>query len=162
MRKIFIASDHAGFALKQILVQYLQSEGHDVTDMGPETLNEDDDYPELILPCAHAVAQSEGVALGRVIGSSGQGEAMVANRVPTIRAAVFYGEGKAVHTVDAEGTSAEDGFDIVRLARMHNSANMLSLGARFVTEEQAKKAVAVFLTTPFSTKERHQRRIAEF
>ena len=162
MRKIFIASDHAGFALKQILVQYLQSEGHDVTDMGPETLNEDDDYPELILPCAHAVAQSEGVALGIVIGSSGQGEAMVANRVPTIRAAVFYGEGKAVHTVDAEGTSAEDGFDIVRLARMHNSANMLSLGARFVTEEQAKKAVAVFLTTPFSTKERHQRRIAEF
>ena len=162
MRKIFIAADHAGFALKQILVQYLQSEGHDVTDMGPETLNEDDDYPELILPCAHAVAQSEGVALGIVIGSSGQGEAMVANRVPTIRAAVFYGEGKAVHTVDAEGTSAEDGFDIVRLARMHNSANMLSLGARFVTEEQAKKAVAVFLTTPFSTKERHQRRIAEF
>ena len=162
MRKIFIASDHAGFALKQILVQYLQSEGHDVTDMGPETLNEDDDYPELILPCAHAVAQSEGVALGIVIGSSGQGEAMVANRVPTIRAAVFYGEGKAVHTVDAEGTSAEDGFDIVRLARMHNSANMLSLGARFVTEEQAKKAVAVVLTTPFSTKERHQRRIAEF
>ena len=162
MRKIVIASEHAGFALKQILVQYLQSEGHDVTDMGPETLNEDDDYPELILPCAHAVAQSEGVALGIVIGSSGQGEAMVANRVPTIRAAVFYGEGKAVHTVDAEGTSAEDGFDIVRLARMHNSANMLSLGARFVTEEQAKKAVAVFLTTPFSTKERHQRRIAEF
>ncbi len=162
MRKIFIASDHAGFALKQILFQYLQSEGHDVTDMGPETLNEDDDYPELILPCAHAVAQSEGIALGIIIGSSGQGEAMVANRVPTIRAAVFYGEGKAVSCVDAEGTSAEDGFDIVRLARMHNSANMLSLGARFITEEQAKKAVAIFLATPFSTKERHQRRIAEF
>ena len=162
MRKIFIASDHAGFALKQILVPHLISLGHDVADLGPDTLNPEDDYPELILPCATSVADSEGVALGIVIGSSGQGEAMVANRVPTIRAAVFYGEGKGIQTTDAEGTSAQDGYDIVRLARMHNDANVLSLGARFITEEQAKKAIELFLSTPFSTKERHQRRITEF
>ena len=162
MRKIFVASDHAGFALKQILIPYLQAAGHEVTDMGPESLNLDDDYPELIMPCAHAVADSEGVALGIVIGSSGQGEAMVANRVPGIRATVFYGEGKGIECVDAEGAPAEDGYDIVRLSRMHNSANILSLGARFITEDQAKKAVDIFLATPFSTKERHQRRIAEF
>jgi ribose 5-phosphate isomerase B len=162
MRKIFIASDHAGFELKAALVPYLQALGCEVEDLGANELVPEDDYPVLIAPCAEAVASSEGTALGIVIGSSGQGEAMVANRTPTIRAAVFYGEGRGVATVDAEGTSAEDGFDIVRLARMHNGANVLSLGARFITEEQAKKAVDVFLHTPFSTKERHQRRIAEF
>ena len=161
MRKVFIASDHAGFALKQILIPYLQTLGHEVTDMGPETLEMDDDYPVLVTPCAEAVAQSEGIALGIVIGSSGQGEAMAANRIPTIRTAVFYGEGRAVSGVDAEGTPATDGYDIVRLARMHNDANVLSLGARFITEDQAKKAVETFLGTAFSTKERHQRRISE-
>ena len=161
MRKVFISSDHAGFALKQILIPYLQTLGHEVTDLGPATFEADDDYPMLIMPCAEAIAQSEGIALGIVIGSSGQGEAIAANRIPTVRAAVFYGEGKAVSGVDAEGTPATDGYDIVRLGRMHNDANVLSLGARFITEEQAKKAVEIFLNTPFSTKERHQRRISE-
>jgi ribose 5-phosphate isomerase B len=161
MRKVFIASDHAGFALKQVVVGYLQELGHEVTDIGPAALEPGDDYPVLIYPCAEAVAQSEGIALGIIIGSSGQGEAMVANRVPTIRAAVFYGESHASGGVDAEGTPGTDGYDIVRLARMHNSANILSLGARFITEEQAKRAVEIFLTTAFSTNERHQRRVTE-
>src|SRR5665213_3544602 len=116
MRKVFISSDHAGFALKQILIPYMQTLGHEVTDMGPASFEAEDDYPVLIEPCAEAVAQSEGISLGIIIGSSGQGEAMVANRTPTIRAAVFYGEGHASATVDVEGTPAVDGYDIVRLA----------------------------------------------
>jgi ribose 5-phosphate isomerase B len=162
MRKVFIASDHAGFELKKALVPYLQSLGCEVEDFGASELDPEDDYPVLIQPCAEAVAASEGVALGIIIGSSGQGEAMVANRTLGIRAAVFYGESRASSVVDMEGTPAQDGYDIIRLARMHNSANILSLGARFISEEQAKKAVDLFLHTPFSTKERHQRRIAEF
>ena len=161
MRKIFIASDHSGFALKELLVGYLQTQGHDVVDMGPVTLEDGDDYPVLINPCAEAVAQSEGIALGVVIGSSGEGEAMVANRIPSVRATVFYGEGRATASVDAEGSPATDGYDIVRVARMHNDANILSLGARFITEDQAKKAVDIFLSTAFSTNERHQRRVVE-
>jgi ribose 5-phosphate isomerase B len=162
MRKVFIASDHAGFALKQTLVAYLQESNYEVVDTGPASLEPDDDYPLLIAPCAQAVADSEGAALGIIIGSSGQGEAMVANRTSGIRAAVFYGGGKAAASVDIEGTPATDEFDIVRQARIHNCANILSLGARFIDEETAKKAVDIFLTTPFSTLERHQRRIAEF
>ena len=162
MRKIFIAADHAGFALKGVLIPYLQALGNQITDLGAFALEEGDDYPLLIEPCARAVAESEGTALGIVIGSSGQGEAMVANRTSGVRAAVFYGQGRAVATVDAEGSSAQDGFDIIRLAREHNDANILSLGARFISEDDAKKAVEIFLNTPFSTKERHQHRIAEF
>jgi ribose 5-phosphate isomerase B len=172
MRKIFIATDHAGFRLKEALIPYIgtleggeqgrgEGEQYEVVDIGAYELYSKDDYPLLIKPCAEAVASS-GSALGIIIGSSGQGEAMVANRVPHIRAAVFYGEVKAPSAIEEEGTQAEDGFDIVRLARKHNDANILSLGARFISEETAKKAVAVFLSTPFSTEERHQRRIAEF
>ncbi len=162
MRKIYISSDHAGFALKQVLVEHLKTLGHDVEDLGPSSYEPEDDYPLLITPCAEAVASSQGVALGIIIGSSGQGEAMVANRMPGIRAAVFYGEGKGLETVDVSGKPAQDGLDIVRLARMHNAANILSLGARFMSEDLAKKAVETFLSTAFSTEERHQRRIAEF
>jgi ribose 5-phosphate isomerase B len=162
MRKVFIASDHAGFALKQTLIPYIQSLNHEVEDLGANSFEPDDDYPLLIMPCAEAVVQSQGAALGIIIGSSGQGEAMVANRVPTIRAAVFYGEGKGTETVDVQGAPAQNGLDIVRMARMHNCANILSLGARFINEDLAKKAVEVFLSTPFSTEERHQRRIAEY
>ena len=162
MRKVFIASDHAGFELKAALIPYMESLQCEVEDLGAHEFDHEDDYPVLIAPCAEAVASSEGTALGIVIGSSGQGEAMVANRTPTIRAAVFYGESHAPAALDIEGTPAQDGYDIVRLARMHNGANVLSLGARFITVDQAKQAVDIFLHTPFSTKERHQRRIAEF
>jgi ribose 5-phosphate isomerase B len=162
MRKIFIATDHAGYPLKEALVPYIGSLGYEVEDLGAHELSPEDDYPLLIKPCADAVAASNGSALGIIIGSSGQGEAMVANRVPYIRASVFYGEVKAPGNVEEEGTPATDGFDIVRLARKHNDANMLSLAARFMSEETAKKAVELFLSTPFSSEERHQRRITEF
>ncbi|MBU0750214.1 RpiB/LacA/LacB family sugar-phosphate isomerase [Patescibacteria group bacterium] len=160
MQKVFIAADHAGFALKESLKPYLIAGGYSVEDIGASEFESTDDYPDYIVPCARHVADTEG-AFGIVIGSSGHGEAMAANRVPGIRASVFYGPATAA-VYEAEGTGGKDGCDIVRVARQHNNANVLSLGARFITPEQAREAVLAFLTTPFSEGERHLRRIAKF
>ncbi len=143
-KHICIASDHAGFALKQVLIDILSDEGYQVEDMGPSILNPLDDYPDYIFPLAQKIA-GEKQALGIVIGASGQGEAIAANRVPGVRAAVYYG-----------GPS-----DIVRLSREHNDANVLSLGARFLSQEEAEAAVRLWLATAFSEAERHVRRIAK-
>lgn len=143
--KVFFASDHAGFALKQALVPYVQSLGHEVEDLGPFELVATDDYPEYIGPAARAVARSMG-ARGIVVGKSGQGEAMCANRVQGIRAAVFYG-GK---------------LEVVTLAREDNDANVLSLGAGFVSVEEAEAAARLFLSTDFSNDARHVRRLSKF
>lgn len=140
--KVYLASDHAGFELKQKLMDFLAAGGHQPVDLGPESLNPQDDYPDFIEPLARQVAGEVGV-FGIAIGGSGQGEAMAANRVQGARATEFYG-----------GT-----MDVVRVSREHNNANILSLGARFVSEAEAKEAVTLFLGTPFSDEERHQRRI---
>jgi len=137
---IYIAADHAGFYLKKQLIQYLKIKGNEVEDMGAFELNEDDDYPDLIIPCAQKVA-GESDSVGIVIGGSGQAEAIAANKVRGVRAAVFYGP------ILPHG-----------LTRMHNNANVLSLGARFLTGDEAKKAVSVFLESEFEDG-RHQRRI---
>ena len=160
--KVFIASDHTGFLLKQSLIEHIRdSLAYEVEDMGALELDPDDDYPDMVLPCAEKVATTPG-SLGIVIGGSGQGEAMVANRVKGARAAVYYGNAAAIGPVDAEGAPALDGYDIVRLARAHNDANVLSLGSRFVSEDDAKEAVRIFLESPFSGNERHVRRIGKF
>ncbi len=140
--KIFLASDHAGFELKHTLAEFLKGEGHEVLDMGPDVLNLEDDYPDFIEPLAKRVAAEEG-SFGIVIGGSGQGEAMAANRTEGVRAAEYYG----------------GPLDVVKLAREHNNANVLSLGARLISVEEAKSAVSIFLSTPFSGDERHERRI---
>lgn len=140
--KILLASDHAGFELKHALVAYLGLLGHEAVDMGPHTLDPADDYPDFILPLARAVAQEEE-CLGVIMGGSGEGEAMAANRVPGVRAAVYYG----------------GSLDIVKLAREHNNANVLSLGGRFLSSGDAEAALRTFLDTPFSGDERHVRRI---
>lgn len=159
--KVYIATDHTGYILKNTLVDYVRDVLlYEVEDLGAHTLNPDDDYPDLIRPCAQKVA-SENEALGIVIGGSGQGEAMAANHVKGVRAAVFYGQARATGAVDAEGAPSLDGYDIVRLAREHNDANILSLGARFVTDEDAREAVRIFLETPFTGADRHARRIAK-
>jgi ribose 5-phosphate isomerase B len=106
------------------------------------------------------VAATPG-ALGIVIGGSGQGEAIAANRVPGARCALYYGQAHATGPIDAAGAPALDGYDIVRLAREHNDANVLSLAARFLTEEDAKEAVRIFLEAQFTAEERHVRRIAK-
>lgn len=159
--KLYIASDHTGFALKGELASYVRMLGYEVEDMGAHELVPDDDYPDLITPVAERVAVTPDT-LGIVIGGSGQGEAMAANRVKGVRCALFYGPAKAVGAIDAEGAPSLDAYDIVRLTREHNNANVLSLAARFVDLETAKEAVRIFIETPFTAQERHLRRIGKF
>lgn len=156
MPKVYFAGDHAFFALKEVLMEQVRSMGHEVEDVGAHAYDAEDDYPDFITPCAKKVAETRD-SFGIIGGASGQGEAMVANRVKGVRAAVFYGEPPSPQT-DATGAV----LDLISSARVHNDANVLSLGARFVSVEEAKRAVTKFLTTPFSDAERHIRRIKKF
>ena len=140
--KVYFASDHAGFEMKEKLKEYLKGEGYEVEGLGDFVYNENDDYPDFISKAALAVAQDPD-SKGIILGGSGQGEAIAANKIKGIRAAVYYGGPE----------------DIVKLSREHNDANMLSLGARFLSQEEAQKAVDLWLKTPFSEEERHKRRI---
>jgi len=159
--KIYLAGDHAGFRLKTALLGHLPMLGHDVEDIGPATLDPADDYPDYVTPLAERVAAEPG-ALGIILAGSGEGEAMCANRVKGVRAAVYYGKMRVSEALDVEGAKGEDGFDIIRLVRKHNNANILSIGARFVSPDEADEAVRVFLSTEFSTDERHARRLGKF
>lgn len=179
---IFIASDHAGFELKEYLREALSEIGHRVIDCGAYAFREDDDYPVFIQKAAKAVSEAEQLKAGEedapnyeavpyevidlqhtpahetkvsdiaetrgiVIGGSGQGEAIVANKIPHIRAALCYG-----------GQRAEE---IVKLSREHNNSNILSLGARFIEADQALELTLLWLNTEFSGDTRHVRRIHE-
>lgn len=155
--KIYFASDHAGFALKSELVEYVQTLGYETEDMGAHSLDADDDYPDFVTLLAKRVAEDPN-ALGVIIGGSGQGEAMCANRVRGVRATVFYCHPRCRDVVRPDINNGE----IVRLMREHNNANVLSLGARFVSIDDAKIAVKLFLETPFSDSPRHARRLAKF
>ncbi|HVW82892.1 MAG TPA: RpiB/LacA/LacB family sugar-phosphate isomerase [Candidatus Paceibacterota bacterium] len=159
--KIYLAGDHAGYRLKAALAEHLPILGHEVEDLGPHELAPADDYPEYVTPLAERVAREPG-ACGIVCAGSGEGEAMCANRVKGARAAVYYGRMRVTEALDAEGAASEDGYDIVRLARRHNDANILSIGARFVPPAEADEAVRIFLATEFSSDPRHARRLAEF
>ena len=139
--KIHIATDHAGLELKNIIRDYLINKGHDVTDHGAHKYDALDDYPDFIFPCAHPVA-ADPESRGIILGGSGQGEAMAANRVKGCRAAVFY-NGPA---------------EIVKLSREHNNANILSLGTRFISEDKIYDVIELWLEEPFEGG-RHIRRI---
>lgn len=141
--KTYLATDHAGFELKERLLLYIKELGFEAIDRGAHSYEADDDYPDYITLAARDVSSDPDNARGVVLGGSGEGEAMVANRFSGVRAAVYYG-----------GAT-----EIVTLSREHNNANVLSLGARFLSEEEAKEAVRLFLTTPFTGEERHARRI---
>lgn len=143
--KIYLAADHAGYNLKEKIKSFLEEKGYDVQDFGAFEYEKGDDYPDFISKAAEAVSKdSESRAI--VLGGSSQGEAMVANRYKNVRAAAYYG-------------GAEE---ILRLTREKNDANVLALGARFLDEEEALRAVEFWLDTPFSGDERHVRRIAKF
>ena len=154
---IVLASDHAGFEQLKQLQNFLESLGHKCHNFGPVALTPDDDYPDFIFPAAKAVA-SGGCERGIIIGRSGQGEAMTANRIKGVRCAVFYGPAVARRVVDAHGRSSHDPYEIIRLSRQHNDSNMLSLAASFVSFEDIKIVVKLWLETPFSGESRHERR----
>ena len=139
--KIHLATDHAGLDLKNTIKEYLSDKGYDVTDHGAHEYDALDDYPDFIFPCAHAVSEDSN-SRGIILGGSGQGEAMAANRIKGVRAAVFYG-----------GTE-----EIIKLSREHNNANILSLGARFMSEEEIYNVVEIWLSRNFEGG-RHKRRI---
>lgn len=140
--KIHIASDHAGYEMKNFLKYSLLDMGHTVTDHGPQEYIPEDDYPDFIIPCAEAVI-ADHQSLGVVVGGSGEGEQISANKVEGIRAIEYYGKD----------------LDIVKFGRDHNDANVISLGQRFMTNDEALEAVLLFIETPFSNEDRHIRRI---
>ena len=139
--KIHLATDHAGLELKEKVKLYLSDLDHEVIDHGAYEYDALDDYPDFIFPCANAVS-NDPESKGIILGGSGQGEAMAANRVKGVRAAVFY--------------NGPD--EIIKLSRQHNNANILSLGARFMSEDEMYKIIEVWLYTDFESG-RHQRRI---
>jgi ribose 5-phosphate isomerase B len=159
--KIYIGADHAGYEMKNNLKEYLSELGHIIEDCGPHKFNPDDDYPDFVKAVVKMISSDEN-SLGIILGGSGEGEAMCANRNSKIQAVVFYGPREALGDIDIVGKQATDDYEIVRLAREHNNANIISLGARFITLEEAKKAVKIFLETPFTNNERHIRRLAKF
>ena len=141
--KIYLATDHAGFELKEKVKQWLKKRGYAVHDEGAFELNGQDDYPDFVRIAARQVSGQPEGSRAIIFGGTGQGEAMVANREPGVRAAVYYGGDER----------------IIALSREHNNANVLSLGARFLNEEEAWRAVELWLKTPFGNNERHARRI---
>jgi len=150
--KIFIGTDHAGFGLKEKLVSSLQAQGHEVVDKGAYEYNEGDDYPDFVIPVAQEVSKNPDNTKGIILGATGEGEAIAANKFPHVRAVVYYGKSNCV--VDNEA-------DILVRSREHNNANILSLGARYFTEESVLEAVNTWITTPYSNDERHVRRLAK-
>lgn len=139
---IYLATDHAGFELKEKVKEFLIQEGYEVGDCGAYSLDPEDDYPDFISKAAEAVSK-DPTSKAIIFGGSGQGEAIVANKFPRVRTVVYYGKVE----------------EMLKLTRQHNDSNILSLGARFLTEEEAIKVVKLFLETPFSEESRHVRRI---
>ena len=138
---IHIATDHAGLELKEKVKSYLSKLDYEVVDHGAYEYDALDDYPDFIFPCAEAVSNDPN-SKGIILGGSGQGEAMAANRVKGVRAAVFY--------------NGSD--EIIKLSRQHNDANILSLGARFMSDKEMYKIIELWLSTDFESG-RHKRRI---
>jgi len=139
-KTIVLATDHAGFELKEHVKRFLTKKGYDIKDFGALEYDALDDYPDFILPAAKYI--SEHKLIGIIFGGSGQGEAMAANRIKGIRAAVFY-----------NGPN-----EIVELSRLHNNANILSIGARFVSSQEVEKVIELWLSTDFE-EGRHEKRI---
>ena|SRR5579859_4534377 len=158
--KIALATDHAGFEKLKELEYYLESLGHECHNFGPARYNPGDDYPDFVSVAARAVAKGE-YQRGIVIGGDGEGETMTANRVKGVRCALYYGPAVPKSPVDVTGRTSHNPLEIVRLSRMHNDSNILSLAARFLTLQEMKEVVKLWLEVPFSDEERHKRRIAK-
>ncbi|MBI4118369.1 MAG: RpiB/LacA/LacB family sugar-phosphate isomerase [Parcubacteria group bacterium] len=146
--KIYIASDHAGFELKNYLIELVKVLGHEVEDKGAFSYDPNDDYPDFVVQVAREISENPDSTKvrGIVLGGSGQGEAICANRFKHVRAVEYYAPSRGE-------------VSIIKDSRGHNDSNILSLGARFLTREEAEDAVHLWLETPFSGDERHIRRI---
>lgn len=138
--KVYLATDHAGFEFKERLKTFLQEKGYEVEDCGAFSFDKNDDYPDFISVAAKKVSENKN-SFGIVLGKSGAGECIVANKIKGIRSFLAVSDKN------------------VRLAREHNDANILSLGSEIVSEDKAKELVELFLNTPFLNEERHVRRI---
>lgn len=143
MLEVYLGSDHAGFRLKEEIASFLRKKGYLVRDFGAYEENPGDDYPDFVIPVAEAVAKSHGKAMGIVFGGSGLGECLAANKVAGVRA-----------------VAAFDRYT-VKMSKLHNNANILSLGSRTTAgkAEVAKRLVKLWLETKFSGDSRHQRRL---
>jgi ribose 5-phosphate isomerase B len=139
--RVYLGSDHAGFELKNALIEHLAGAGHEVVDCGPSGFDPEDDYPPFCIDAAERVVADAG-SLGVVIGGSGNGEQIAANKVTGVRAALAYN------------------VETAQLSRQHNDANVVGIGARMHTQDEALEIVAAFVDTPFSHDPRHARRIA--
>jgi len=140
---IYLGADHRGFKLKEKIKKWLEGWGYQYKDLGAFALNPKDDYPDFIFLVAKKVSQNPKIDKGIVLGASGQGEAIAANKFKEVRAAVYYGGPEK----------------IITLARQHNDSNILSLGASFLSEKKAKEIIKLWLKTKFNGEKRHQRRI---
>jgi ribose 5-phosphate isomerase B len=140
--RVYLGSDHAGFELKARIIEWLAGAGHEPVDCGPTSYVPDDDYPVYVMRAAQGVVGDAG-SLGIVIGGSGNGEQIASNKIPGIRAAVAWTD------------------ETAQLARLHNDANVLSLGARMYDDDAAIGFVKVFVGTAFSGEPRHARRLQE-
>ena len=163
--KIYLGADHRGFELKEKIKQWLSDWGHQYEDMGALEYNKDDDYTDFVSKVAQKVSEDPENNKGIVLGMSGQGEAMVANKFKGVRAAVFYGPPFVFWTsflaipflANENWKSVYE--KIIKLSREHNDANILSLGASLVYKHSMKKIIKLWLETKFSGEERHVRRI---
>ena len=141
-KTIVLATDHAGFELKEHVKKFLLEKGFEIKDFGALEYDALDDYPDFIIPASKFVSKNK--LIGLIFGGSGQGEAIAANRIKGIRAVVFY--------------NGPD--DIIELSRMHNNANILSIGARFVDNQRAEEIINLWLSTTFE-EGRHKKRISK-
>lgn len=149
--KIAIASDHAGFELKQYIKESLKDSDIDIIDMGPETYDENDDYPDYIKKVGQYISQNDNPDeyRGIVIGGSGQGENICANKFKNVRSVLIYGNDIELNTA------------IAKLSRQHNNANVISFAARFTTKENASQILQTWINEDFSNEERHVRRLSK-
>lgn len=156
--KVYLATDHTGLELKNKVKEFLKNEGYGIEDFGAYEYDKDDDYPDFVSKAAEGVSKDLS-SKGIIFGGSGQAEMMVANKYKGIRCALFYASVAPVRAADITGRMSTDPYEMIRLTREHNDANMLSIGVRFVTDEEALKVIKMWLEEVFPGDERHVRRI---
>lgn len=157
--RVYLAADHAGFALKEKIKQWLEEWDYEYDDKGAYALDPKDDYPDFIIPAAKAVAEDPENRRAIILGFNGQGEAIAANRMKGVRAAVYYGEPQSLSEAGKQRSDKPQ--NMLVLSREDDNTNVLSLAAGFLSDGEAKQAIKLWLETPFSGEERHKRRLGK-